>query len=73
MIKIFLAIFETGHYAADQVYFYESIYKKSANLAGRQVFTLKNPRDLKNKYFLQIPAFYSKEQSQGKKIQNESL
>ena len=29
-----LSIFENGHYAADQVHFYESNYKKSANFAA---------------------------------------
>ena len=39
-------ICENGHYAADQVYFYESSSKKSAK------FSLsKNHRHLKNKYF----------------------
>ena len=31
----FFTIFENGHYAADQVYFYESNSKKLANFAER--------------------------------------
>ena len=44
------AIFEKGHYATDQVYFYESNSKKSANLNARgKVFFYH--RDHKNEYF----------------------
>ena len=46
----FFTIFENGHYAADQVYFYESNSKTSANFAVRaphmrgKVFTFKKSR-----------------------------
>ena len=47
-IELF-AIFENGHYAADQVYFYQSNSKKSANLAAcaAKFSHSKNDRDLK--------------------------
>ena len=48
------AIFENGHYAADQVYFYDSNEKISANLDSRtrgKVLALRNHRDLNNVYF----------------------
>ena len=35
IVQYIKAIFENGHYAADEVYFYECNSKKSANLAVR--------------------------------------
>ena len=52
MVKIFFSIFEYGHYAADQVYFYESNSQKFANLAAREAHARQsfNQRVLKNEY-----------------------
>ena len=52
---VFLGIFENGHYAADELYFYESNFKNRQiwPLARRlcsKVFTFKNHRDLTKEY-----------------------
>ena len=61
------AIFENGHYSAEQIYYYDSNSKKLANLFARarhKVFIFH--RDHKNEnfvFYFQMPYYYFKEQS----------
>ena len=54
MIYHFIALFENGHTAADQVYFCELSYKISANLAARDARAAKIFFEKK----LQVSSFY---------------
>ena len=73
-IVVLFAFYGNRHFAADQVHFYESNLKKSANLVrgAYKVFTFKNHRNLKKLFFienLQIPSIYFKKPWQKENLQ----